>query len=66
MTIERKDMLSGERRTGPLGDVLPNREEADPRTPGGQPPEQVEDRPVVGQVRPEDYPAQGRKRASEL
>lgn len=27
-----------------------------PDTPGGQPPEKVEDRPSVGQVEPEDYP----------
>lgn len=27
-----------------------------PATPGGQPPERVEDRPDVGQVSPEDYP----------
>ena len=27
-----------------------------PTTPGGQPPEKVEDRPGVGQVRPDDYP----------
>jgi hypothetical protein len=25
-------------------------------TPGGQPPEEVEDRPNVGTVKPEDYP----------
>jgi hypothetical protein len=25
-------------------------------TPGGQPPEDVEDRPNVGTVKPEDYP----------
>ena len=28
-------------------------------SPGGLPPEKVEDRPVVGQVRPEDYPDRG-------
>ncbi|AMK17375.1 MULTISPECIES: hypothetical protein [Sphingobium] len=28
-------------------------------TPGGQPPERVEDRPVVGTVKPEDYPKDG-------
>jgi hypothetical protein len=44
--------------TGPLGDALPDREEADSRTSGGQPPEPVEDRPNVGQVKPEDYPDQ--------
>ncbi len=29
-------------------------------TPGGQPPERVEDRPNVGTVRPEDYPLEDR------
>lgn len=66
MTADRKGASGVERRKGPLGDVRPGPEEADPRTPGGQPPEKVEDRPVVGQVRPEDYPAQDRKRASDL
>jgi hypothetical protein len=28
----------------------------DPGTPGGQPPEDVEDRPNVGTTRPEEYP----------
>jgi hypothetical protein len=43
---------------GPLGDVIPGRDEADPRTRGGQKPEKVEDRPTVGTVKPEDYPEQ--------
>jgi len=29
-------------------------------TPGGQPPEKVENRPFVGQVSPKDYPADER------
>ncbi len=29
-------------------------------TPGGQPPEKVEDRPNVGVVTPDDYPAEER------
>jgi hypothetical protein len=42
-------------KRGPLGDVLPGRD--DPKeTPGGQAPEDVEDRPNVGTVTPEDYP----------
>ena len=32
----------------------------DAGTPGGQPPEPVEDRPNVGTVRPEDYPEDDR------
>lgn len=40
---------------GPVADPLPGHEKADPRTGGGQPQEDVEDRPMVGQVTPEDY-----------
>jgi hypothetical protein len=32
------------------------------QTPGGQPPEKVEDRPNVSQVSPEDYPLEERER----
>jgi hypothetical protein len=45
-------------RRGPLGDVIPDREGPNSRTPGGQTPEKVEDRPNVGIVKPEDYPEQ--------
>jgi hypothetical protein len=34
----------------------------DGQTPGGQPPESVEDRPGVSQVDPEDYPLEERER----
>jgi hypothetical protein len=47
-------------RRGAAGDVQPNVEDPDPRTRGGQPQEDVEDRPVVGIVTPEDYPAADR------
>jgi len=43
-------------RQGPLGDVLPDDDDPDPRTKGGQPQEKVEDRPSVSTVTPEDYP----------
>jgi hypothetical protein len=43
-------------RRGPAGDVRPNENDPDPRTRGGQKPEEVEDRPNVGRVKPEDYP----------
>lgn len=43
-------------RQGPLGDVIPSPTQSDPRARRGQPMEDVEDRPVVGQVTPEDYP----------
>jgi len=49
-------MSSDSLRKGPLGDVLPNDDEPDPRTKGGQPQEKVEDRPSVSTVTPEDYP----------
>ncbi len=51
-------------RRGPLGDVLPNENDPDPRTGGGQPPEKVEDRPVVGTVKPEDYPEDQRAKGA--
>lgn len=53
-------------RRGPAGDVRPNQDDPDPRTRGGQPPEKVEDRPMVGQVTPEDYPAADRRRAKPV
>ena len=34
--------------------------DANSPTPGGQPPEPVEDRPNVGMVKPEDYPDRDR------
>lgn len=42
-------------RRGPLGDARPRVDDPAP-TPGGQRPEDVEDRPNVGTVKPEDYP----------
>lgn len=47
-------------RRGPAGDVIPNDDDPDPRTRGGKPQEKVEDRPNVGTVTPEDYPARDR------
>ena len=43
-------------RRGSAGDVQPNVDDLDPRTRGGNPQEDVEDRPSVGTVTPEDYP----------
>lgn len=43
-------------RRGPAGDARPSDEDPDPRTRGGQPQEDVEDRPSVSTVTPEDYP----------
>ncbi|WP_162854620.1 hypothetical protein [Sphingobium estronivorans] len=47
-------------RRSPAGDVRPNQDDPDPRTRGGQPQEDVEDRPAVGKVKPEDYPERDR------
>lgn len=47
-------------RRGPMGDVIPDEGDPDARTRGGKPQEDVEDRPNVGTVTPEDYPAQDR------
>ena len=43
-------------RQGPLGDARPDPHGPDPRTGGGQPQEDVADRPNVSSVSPEDYP----------
>lgn len=47
---------------GPLGDARPDHEAEDDR-PKGKPVEEVEDRPNVGTVKPEDYPVKDRDRA---
>lgn len=47
-------------RRGPAGDMPPSEPDPDLRSRGGQPQEDVEDRPVVGSVKPVDYPAQDR------
>ncbi len=43
-------------RRGPGGDAQPNINDPDPRTRGGQPQEEVKDRPNVSTVTPDDYP----------
>lgn len=43
-------------REGPLGDVTPSGDQSDPRARRGQPVADVDDRPVVSTVKPEDYP----------
>ena len=50
-------------RRGAAGDVQPNEQDPDPRTRGGQPQEDVEDRPNVSIVTPEDYPEADRAAA---
>ena len=39
---------------------MPNPNDNHADTPGGQPPEPVEERPNVGTVKPEDYPLKDR------
>jgi len=51
-------------RRGPAGDARPNDQDPDPRTRGGKPQEDVEDRPTVGTVEPGDYPAKDRADSS--
>lgn len=46
----------GRPQEGPLGDARPDPGGPDPRTRGGQPQEDVGDRPNVSEVSPEDYP----------
>ena len=43
-------------RRGRAGDVQPDENDPDPRTRGGQAQEDVENRPTVSTVTPEDYP----------
>lgn len=43
---------------GPLGDVRPHEDDAGAKTGGSLKPEDVEDRPNVGTVKPDDYPSQ--------
>ncbi len=45
---------------GALGDARPD-EHHDPRAGGGQKPEKIEDRPMVGEVNPDEYPAKERR-----
>lgn len=45
---------------GRFGDTRPD-EDHDDRTRGGQKPEKVEDRPLVNEVEPEDYPKAERR-----
>ena len=53
-TLDPEDKQSA--RRGPAGDVQPNSNDPDPRTRGGRAQEDVEDRPEVSSVTPEDYP----------
>ena len=49
MTMSEKEVTDGDMAStpnGPMGDPLPGHEEADPRTSGGHPPEDVETGPM--------------------
>ncbi|ALR20978.1 hypothetical protein [Sphingobium baderi] len=52
-TLDRDEMPRG-----PLGDARPDSAKGKGTTKGGQPPEDVENRPGVSTVKPEDYPSQ--------
>lgn len=43
---------------GPLGDILPHDTDGETETGGSLRPEDVDDRPNVSKVKPEDYPSQ--------
>lgn len=51
-----KKQTSGGIPRGPLGDARPDAADGDEGIQGGQPPEPVEHRTMVGTVKPEDYP----------
>jgi|GEM_PF-1723844 hypothetical protein len=61
---DKKQENRDEMPRGPLGDARPDAARDDNRTGGGQPQEKVEDRPVVGTVEPEDYPAADRAQSA--
>jgi|GEM_PF-4215513 len=52
-------------RQGPFGDIIPKDEDS-AAAPGGKPQEDVEDRPVVGKIKPSDYPEKDRARSSRF
>ena len=59
--LDPDDKIETDRvRRDEMGHARPNENDGDPRTGGGKKPEKVEDRPIVGQVKPGDYPAQDR------
>jgi hypothetical protein len=60
----RTSPMTTQKREGPLGDAIPSKNAPDDQTDGGQKPEKVEDRPDVGTVKPEDYPAEDRARGA--
>lgn len=55
---------TGDEKRGPLGDARPDGGRETAPTEGGQPQEDVEDRPNVGTVRPEDYPSDQRAKGN--
>lgn len=60
--LDPDDKIERDRvRRDAMGHARPNQNDGDPRATGGQDPEKVEDRPIVGQVEPDDYPEQDRK-----
>ena len=63
MTDADENIMVNEAETkrGPGGDARPDFPSADPRTGGSLPQANVEDRPNVSTVKPEDYPLEDRK-----
>lgn len=58
--MDKHDPAKGEPDKGPLGDVLPHEDDPAKTTSGSLKQEDVEDRPNVGTVKPEDYPEEDR------
>ncbi len=65
MTRPRQHATEKPSRQGPLGDVRPEHGD-DPRTGGGMDQEPVDRRPVVGKVKPSDYPEKDRAEQAML
>ena len=55
-TQDRPNISTEHQREGDARSPSDTLDRGQQGTPGGQPPEDVEDRPVVSTVKPEDYP----------
>ncbi|MCE7798726.1 hypothetical protein LWE61_19540 [Sphingobium sufflavum] len=62
----REDVARNDGVRGPLGDARPDAETNDPTTGAAEKPEEVEDRPNVSIVKPDDYPAKDREDSSPI
>jgi hypothetical protein len=65
-TNSREEVSRNDGARGPLGDARPDAKTNDPTTGAAEKPEEIEDRPNVSIVKPEDYPSQDRKDSSPI